>query len=142
MSERRRAARKKSFLRGCIYFNKRRSVADCLIRDISEEGAKIIFSDTISIPDVIELYIPQKEQTLRAEVQWRHGNELGVTFGETDQSLSQPAEAGDLAARVAQLETEMAAMRRMLKRLKAEVSGDDDFASGLIRAPDIGRQLL
>ena len=82
MGERRRASRQKSFLRGCIYFNKRRSVADCLIRDISDEGAKIIFSDTINIPDVIELYIPQKEQTLRAQVQWRHGNELGVTFGE------------------------------------------------------------
>jgi hypothetical protein len=126
MSERRRAARKKSFLRGCIYFNKRRSVADCLIRDISEEGAKIIFSDTISIPDVIELYIPQKEQTLRAQVQWRHGNELGVTFGDVPAAPSLPVEAGDLAARVAQLETEMAAMRRMLKRLKSEVSGDDD----------------
>ena len=126
MSERRRASRQKSFLRGCIYFNKRRSVADCLIRDISDEGAKIIFSDTISIPDVIELYIPQKEQTLRAQVQWRHGNELGVTFGDVAPALSQPVEAGDLAARVAQLETEMAAMRRLLKRLKAEVSGDDD----------------
>jgi hypothetical protein len=125
MSERRRASRQKSFLRGCIYFNKRRSVADCLIRDISDEGAKIIFSDTINIPDVIELYIPQKEQTLRAQVQWRHGNELGVTFGEAP-ALSPPVEAGDLAARVALLETEMAAMRRLLKRLKAEVSNDDD----------------
>jgi hypothetical protein len=126
MSERRKSARQKSFLRGCIYFNKRRSVADCLIRDISDEGAKIIFSDTISIPDVIELYIPQKEQTLRAQVQWRHGNELGVTFGEASPALTQPAETGDLATRVAQLETEMAAMRRLLKRLKAEVAGDDD----------------
>ena len=126
MGERRRASRQKSFLRGCIYFNKRRSVADCLIRDISDEGAKIIFSDTINIPDVIELYIPQKEQTLRAQVQWRHGNELGVTFGDVAPALSQPVEAGDLAARVALLETEMAAMRRLLKRLKAEVSGDDD----------------
>jgi hypothetical protein len=126
MGERRRASRQKSFLRGCIYFNKRRSVADCLIRDISDEGAKIIFSDTINIPDVIELYIPQKEQTLRAQVQWRHGNELGVTFGEVAATASQPVESADLAARVAQLETEMAAMRRLLKRLKAEVSGDDD----------------
>jgi uncharacterized protein YceH (UPF0502 family) len=58
-------------------------------------------------------------------VQWRHGNELGVTFGEAP-ALSQPVESADLAARVAQLETEMAAMRRLLKRLKAEVSGDDD----------------
>jgi hypothetical protein len=126
MSERRRSARKRSFLRGCIYFNKRRSVADCLIRDISDEGARIIFSDTINIPDIVELYIPQKEQTRRAHVQWRHGGELGITFGEPADAQGQPAEPGDLAARVAQLEIEVAAMRRMLRRLKAEVAGDDD----------------
>jgi hypothetical protein len=38
MAERRRSVRKK-FLRGCIYFNKRRSAIDCLIRDISDQRA-------------------------------------------------------------------------------------------------------
>src|ERR1700733_14708541 len=33
--QRRRVARQKSFLRGCIYFNGRRASVDCLIRDIS-----------------------------------------------------------------------------------------------------------
>ena len=28
--------RQKSFLRGCLYFNNRRTSLDCLIRDISE----------------------------------------------------------------------------------------------------------
>ena len=71
MAERRNATRQKSFLRGCIYFNNRRSAVDCLIRDISSTGAKLIFSDAITVPDVVELYIPQKEQTLRAEVHFR-----------------------------------------------------------------------
>lgn len=66
MAERRRATRQKSFLRGCVYFNKRRGAVDCLIREISDEGARIIFSDTVNVPDVVELYIPQKEQTVRA----------------------------------------------------------------------------
>ena len=48
-----------------VYFNNRRSVADCLIRDISPFGARLIFSDTITTPDTMDLYIPQKEQTLR-----------------------------------------------------------------------------
>ena len=71
MSERRQSTRQKSFLRGCVYFNNRRSATDCLIRDISPTGARLIFSDTVSIPDLVELYIPQKEQSLRARVQWR-----------------------------------------------------------------------
>ena len=38
MGERRQSRRQKSFLRGCVYFNKRRGALDCLIRDISERG--------------------------------------------------------------------------------------------------------
>jgi hypothetical protein len=63
--ERRKVARQKSFLRGMIQFNSRRSVQDCLIRDISPYGARLVFSDTPSTPDVLELNIPQKEKTLR-----------------------------------------------------------------------------
>jgi PilZ domain len=126
MAERRRAARQKSFLRGCIYFNKRRSAVDCLIRDISEQGARIIFSDTISLPAVVELYIPQKEQTLRAEVQWRRGEEIGLAF--PDAAAAEPA-TGDLAERVARLEAEIAALRRMIKHLKRELPGSDDEAA-------------
>ena len=80
--ERRRVTRQKSFLRGMIYFNNRRNVVDCLIRDISPYGARLIFSDAVSTPDVFELYIPQKEQTLRIHVIWRHGQEVGVAFAQ------------------------------------------------------------
>ncbi len=128
-SERRRAARQKSFLRGCIYFNNRRSAVDCLIRDISAEGARVIFSDSITIPDVVDLYIPQKEQTLRAEVHWRHGMEVGVAFGKgaapgPDQTVS----SGDVAGRVERLEAEIASLKKTMKKLKAGMESDEDAA--------------
>ena len=63
-----------------IQFNNRRNVVDCLIRDISPYGARLIFSDAVTTPDVLDLYIPQKEQTLRVHVIWRHGQEAGVAF--------------------------------------------------------------
>ena len=44
MSERRISTRQKSFLRGCIQFNHRRTTIDCLVRDISDTGARLIFS--------------------------------------------------------------------------------------------------
>lgn len=129
MIERRQSTRQKSFLRGCIYFNNRRSAVDCLIRDISEDGARLLFSDAISIPDVIELYIPQKEQTLRAIVRRRHGAEVGVAFTTETRNVEKAGEEDDanLAERVQKLETEVAALRRMLKRLKAE-AGETDAA--------------
>src|SRR4051812_47128915 len=110
-TERRRTARQKSFLRGMIYFNNRRSAVDCLVRDISNFGARVIFSDSVQTPDVLDLYIPQKEQTLRAHVIWRHGTEVGVAFEQASQSEQENEASGDLAERVARLEAELTAMK-------------------------------
>src|SRR5262245_53207008 len=118
-SERRRTARQKSFLRGLVYFNNRRSVPDCLIRDISPTAARLISSDTDVTPDVLDLYIPQKEQTLRSQVVWRSGHEVGVAFPRPHHP--EPAAAGapgvDLTERVAKLESEVMALKRALKKL-------------------------
>jgi PilZ domain len=127
MGERRRSARQKSFLRGCVYFNKRRNAFDCLIRDLSAEGARIVFSETVNVPDLIELYIPQKEQTVRARVQWRRGDEIGLAFPDALRAADGTSQ-GELAIRVAQLETEIASLRRVIKRLKNEIDPDDEAA--------------
>ena len=82
MAERRSSARQKSFLQGRIYFNHRRSSVDCLIRDYSETGAKLKFSESVAVPEAIELYIPNKEEFHRSRVEWRSGNEMGISFGE------------------------------------------------------------
>lgn len=127
MGERRQSLRQKSFLRGCVYFNRRRSAVDCLIRDISDEGARIIFSDAVNVPDIVELYIPQKEQTLRAHVQWRHGHEVGIAFA--DAAAAAVPQPDQLAARLARLEAEVASLRRIVKRLKSVIGGSDDEAA-------------
>jgi len=84
MNGRRASRRQKSFLRGVVYFDKRRSETACLVRDLSEDGARIVLSQTITIPDVIELQIPQREQTLSARVQWRRADEVGLSFSKPD----------------------------------------------------------
>ena len=126
-SERRRIPRQKSFLRGMIYFNHRRSVADCLIRDISPYGARLIFSDTVTTPDLLDLYIPQKEQTLRAQVIWRIGHEVGVSFPQADRTEPAATQSADeIAERVARLEAEVTLLKRALKKLTTGT--DTDFA--------------
>jgi hypothetical protein len=129
MGERRRTRRQKSFLRGFVYFDKRRGVMSCLIRDLSEEGARIIFSETVTIPDVVNLHIPQKDQTLRARVQWRRGDEIGLGFMAAVAAADPPPDTGELMKRVAQLETEIAALRRMIRRLKGEKASQDGEAA-------------
>ena len=125
--ERRKITRHKSFLRGMIYFNNRRNVVDCLIRDISPYGARLIFSDAVTTPDALDLYIPQKEQTLRIHVIWRHGQEVGVAFAQVAQ-MEPAAETGDLSERVARLETEIAGLKRILKKMKNDAGPEFDVA--------------
>lgn len=58
MRERRKFKRERRFLRGCIYFNNSRDAVDCLIQDISYEGARIVLSDSADVPHEVQLYIP------------------------------------------------------------------------------------
>lgn len=123
MNERRASRRQKSFLRGVVYFDKRRSETACLVRDLSEDGARIVLSQTITIPDVIELQIPQREQTLSARVQWRRADEVGLSFSRPDTATT-PRE-NQLIKRIAELEAEITTLERTIKRLKRDSNGDD-----------------
>jgi hypothetical protein len=121
--ERRTLLRKRSFLQGRLYFNNRRSSLDCLVRDISGQGAKLKVSDSIAIPEFVELYIPNKDETYRAKVQWRTGFEIGVTFENEQEapSIVPGAPPADLPERVRRLEAEVASLHRKLNELQNEL---------------------
>jgi hypothetical protein len=125
MGERRNSRRSKSFLSGFVYVSKRRGALACLVRDLSEKGARIIFSDTVTLPDVVDLYIPQREQTLRARVQWRRDDEIGLGFTEAEGAPDPQSTATEVMQRVALLEAEIASLRTVLKRLKRDKSEAD-----------------
>jgi len=119
MPERRITSRQKSFLQGRIYYNKRRSSVDCLVRDVSDTGAKLVFGVTVTIPDVVELYLSNKDEVRSAKVQWRKGNEMGVDF--TDDPAEAGPASGDLVARVIKLERECASLKRMISEMRTEI---------------------
>jgi hypothetical protein len=122
MIEQRAEPRQKSFLRGCIYFNNRRSSVDCLIRDISEGGARLIFPNAVAIPDTVDIYVPQKDQMLHARVQWRLADEIGVAFIPDPHAAEGGGPNGDHGERIHKLETEIAALRRTVKKLQAALT--------------------
>jgi len=129
MGERRNSRRLKSFLRGFVYFDKRRGAMSCLVRDLSVEGARIIFSEAVTIPDMTNLHIPQKNHTVRARVTWRRGDEIGLGFSAADPAADPLPDSAELMKRVAQLEGEIARLRRMLNRMKGERPDLDDEAA-------------
>ena len=129
-AERRQSPRQKSFLKGRI--NNGLTDVDCLIRDLSATGARLMFSGGITMPPIVDLHIPMKKQSMRARMQWRNGDEMGVSFIETAQAPASPAAAAgddsELAERVAKLETEIVALRKTLARLRSEVFPHEDLA--------------
>ncbi len=116
-------------MRGFVYFDKRRGAMSCLVRDLSEQGARIILSEAVTIPDNVNLHIPQREETLRARVQWRRGDEIGLVFPDAGRTAAPVPQEIELIKRVAQLESEILTLKQTIKKLKREYSGDETEAA-------------
>lgn len=129
--ERRTAPRQKSFLQGRAFYNQRRSSADCIVRDITESGARLTFSGPVALPEVFELHIPNKGEVYRVHVQWHHGKEMGVSLGHAENSapdepnVASPSivsPAATVEDRLHRLEREIAALRRRLDEIQRQDS--------------------
>ena|SRR3712207_2472785 len=116
MSERRRTIRNRSFLGGVIAFNKRRSTIDCLVRNFSGDGAKVVFTNTAVLPDAFDLEVQQKERTYRARMIWRRENEAGVAFVGSGAEAAAPVPL-EWARKLRDCETRNAALRRRVEQL-------------------------
>jgi hypothetical protein len=122
MIERRALVRHKTFIKGRIYFNNRLSSLDCIVRDVSERGARLQVPESVAVPDAFELFLPNKDEHYRAQARWRRGDQIGVSWA-ADSSSKQKAESGaesehSLAERVARLEQEVAALQRRFDNLR------------------------
>ena len=119
------AIRQRTFLKGTLYYDNRRGSIDCVIRDISDSGARLTFEHPVVVPDNVELFIPHKRVALRARVQRRVPKEIGIAF-EIERS-AEPRRASDveLQKRVETLELEIAALKRLVSKLKAKVLPHD-----------------
>jgi PilZ domain-containing protein len=104
---------------------------------LSPAGARLIFPAAVTLPDIVELYIPHKDETYRCQVQWHRGDEIGVAFNREEAGNAPPAsfvpEAG-LAERMQQLETEIVALRNIIKELKSEQGGRNSDVAFTVRS--------
>ena len=91
------------------------------IRDLSDTGARIAFPSPISIPDRIELFIPQKNRTYSADVRRRDDCEVGIAFRDQRSGEQRRETDASMSDRVAALEHEVAQLRRIVKQLRDKV---------------------
>ena len=111
------APRLKALLAAKISFNNGQSALDCLIRNLSDTGAKLIVSAAVTLPECFDLIIAQKSVTRRARIAWRRGEEIGVRFEAGYPSESSDPDASALKRRMRELEAEVARLQSRILQL-------------------------
>ena len=127
VSENRQSVRQKSFLRCVVYFDNSPCAIDCMVRDISDTGARIKFSNPPArVADVLELQIPLKGQKHTCKIAWRRDDEIGVLFA--DMGASSHRDNVSISERMTQLEAEIAALKQIIKRMQKSADKTADVA--------------
>jgi hypothetical protein len=107
MRERREFQRGRTYLGGRLAFNNQYCTIDCLVRNMSRNGAKLVFEGSVLLPGEFELMLPQKGESRRARIVWRQQGEAGIAFlqpgGESVVSIG-------MARRIKRLEADRAAL--------------------------------
>ena len=86
IAERRLAPRLKTLLTGVLVFDENSTTMDCLVRNLSAYGAKVMLADAFRLPDSFNLRVPHHDQTHRAKVIWRKGDAAGLALSDVEES--------------------------------------------------------
>lgn len=114
MSERRRDQRLRTYLGGRITFNNRFSTMDCLVRNLSQNGARLVFAGPVLLPFEFDIQIKNKGESRTARVIWCSETHVGVSIVEPELAKVVSIET---ARRIRKLEAERDALRRRVAEL-------------------------
>lgn len=56
------------------------TVIDCTLRDVSDDGARLVFGGAVSLPEEFRLYNVSDAWIVPVRLQWQRGLEAGVAF--------------------------------------------------------------
>jgi len=112
MQDRRQQQRWPSYLGASINFNRRSSIAACIVKNFSSAGVKFRLHDSIMVPDEFDFVVPCKRAECRMRLRWRQHEFAGAEFlysysSEQEQLLVQ-------ARHLSRLKIENAELRRRL----------------------------
>ncbi|HEX4892301.1 MAG TPA: response regulator [Hyphomicrobiaceae bacterium] len=79
-TEQRRITRKRVLKGGVIAFSARHATIPCVVRDISEKGARLQVQNGAGVPDTFELIVELDGIEAHCAIVWRKPSEVGVEF--------------------------------------------------------------
>jgi hypothetical protein len=114
MQERRLIQRSRTYLGGQIVFYRRRCTIDCVVRNMSQNGARIVFPSTAGVPGEFDITIRHKGESRRARIVWRNETEAGIEFAGLESSAVVSIES---ARRIRKLEADKETLSRRVAQL-------------------------
>jgi hypothetical protein len=118
MLDRRQSARDKVLYGGVAEIGDHGATRDCVVRNISEKGARIEFGNVVKLPkEQMSLTIARKGRSFLAKIIWWRDNFVGIAF-----STEGPSElpVSDLAERLRKSEQKKRQLQRRIKELLGE----------------------
>lgn len=112
MQERRKEGRSPAYLGGQITTPRRLTAIDCIVRNTSGAGARLVVPNATQLPESFELHIPRKNSAYRVQARWRRLEDMGVEIVPFE--VSDAPVPISLARRIRRLEDENAGLRRRL----------------------------
>jgi hypothetical protein len=117
MPDRRQTTRDKVLYGGVAKSGETGAAKDCVVRNISEKGANIEFSNVIKFPkEQMSLTVARKGRSFLAKVIWWRDNFVGVAFSDHPPA---PPES-DLDERLRKSEAKKRQLQRRIKDLLGE----------------------
>jgi len=122
MLDRRQGARDKVVYGGVAEIGERGTTRDCVVRNISDKGASLEFSNVVQLPkermsERMSLRIARKGRSFLAKVVWWRDNFVGVAFSpETPSELP----VSDIEERLRKSEIKKRQLQRRIDELLGE----------------------
>ena len=115
MPDRRQNTRDKVIYGGVAEIGERGESRDCVVRNISENGARIEFNNAVRLPkQQISLTIARKGRSFLARIIWWRDNFVGVAFSAEKPSGLPDSELGE---RLRRSEEKKRQLQRRIKEL-------------------------
>lgn len=77
----RRGETRRRVLKGArLGFNEGYGAMECVVRNQSERGARLVLGDTMGVPSRFELAVAGESEPRSARVCWRTGEAVGIRF--------------------------------------------------------------
>jgi PilZ domain-containing protein len=116
MLDRRQNPRDKVLYGGVAEIGERGATMDCVVRNISEQGACVEFESTARVPEQMKLTVARKGRSFLAHLIWRQANKVGLAF----RMMTSDAPVSDLDERLRRSEIKKRQFQRRIKQLLGE----------------------